>query len=102
YSTLVHPGDTWPDMRASIETYAPAVKARVSPDSPYGLSLRLSAASAQSLTDDAGERSRLRRWLDAHDMYVFTANAFPYGPFKGRGVMEDVYEPDWSTEDRVR
>ena len=35
-------------------------------------------------------------------MYVFTVNAFPYGPFKGRVVMEQVYEPDWFTEDRVR
>ena len=34
-------------------------------------------------------------------MYVYTVNAFPYGPFKGRIVMEDVYEPDWSTEERV-
>ena len=30
YSTLVHPGDTWAEMRASLETYAPAVKERVS------------------------------------------------------------------------
>jgi hypothetical protein len=35
-------------------------------------------------------------------MYVFTVNAFPYGPFKGRTVMEQVYEPDWSTEERVQ
>ena len=34
-------------------------------------------------------------------MYVFTVNAFPYGPFKGQAVMEQVYEPDWSTEARV-
>src|SRR5689334_25343974 len=44
----------------------------------------------------------LRNWLRANDMYVFTVNAFPYGPFKGRVVMEQVYEPDWSTEERVR
>jgi hypothetical protein len=102
YSTLVHPGDTWAEMRASLETYAPAVKARVSPDAAYGVSLRISASSAQTLTDDPVERNRLRRWLEDHDMYVFTVNAFPYGPFKGRQVMEQVYEPDWSTEDRVR
>jgi hypothetical protein len=35
-------------------------------------------------------------------MYVYTVNAFPFGPFKGRVVMEQVYEPDWATEDRVR
>jgi len=102
YSTLVHPGDTWEEMRASLETYAPAVKARVSPDRPYAVSLRLSAASAETLTADAVERARLRRWLDDHGMYVYTINAFPAGPFKGRRVMEDVYEPDWATEDRVR
>src|SRR6478672_445798 len=102
YSTLVHPGDTWPEMRDSLMTYAPAVKRRVSPGESYAVSLRLSASSAQTLTDDPGERRRLRAWLDENDMYVYTVNAFPYGPFKGRVVMEQVYEPDWSTEDRVR
>ena len=102
YSTLVHPGDTWEQMRESLETYAPAVKARVSPDAAYGLSLRISGASAATLTADPAERARLKRWLDEHDMYVYTVNAFPYGPFKGRVVMEQVYEPDWSTQDRVR
>jgi len=101
YSTLVHPGDTWAEMRESLETYAPAVKARVSPDAPYGLSLRISAASAATLAADPEERARLRAWLDAHDMYVFTVNAFPYGAFKRRAVMAEVYEPDWATEDRV-
>ena len=101
YSTLVHPGDTWDEMRASLEMYAPAVKERVSPDEPYGVSLRLSGASARTLAADPGERSRLRIWLAQHDMYVFTVNGFPYGPFKGRTVMEQVYEPDWSTVERV-
>jgi hypothetical protein len=88
-------------MRDSIETFAPAVKQRVSPDAPYGLSLRISGASAATLWTDAVERARFRSWLDDHDMYVYTVNAFPHGPFKGRVVMEQVYEPDWSTEDRV-
>jgi hypothetical protein len=101
YSTLVHPGDTWAEMRESLETYAPAVKARVSPHEPYAVSLRISASSAATLTADVDERARLRGWLDDHDMYVYTVNAFPYGPFKGRVVMEQVYEPDWATEDRV-
>jgi hypothetical protein len=101
YSTLVHPGDTWEEMRASLETYAPLVKKRVAPDEAYGVSLRISGASARTLTADPAERTRLRIWLAEHDMYVFTVNAFPHGPFKGRTVMEDVYEPDWGTEERV-
>jgi len=102
YSTLVHPGDTWEEMRASLERYAPAVKARVSPDEPYAVSLRLSAASAAHLAEHPEERARVRGWLDERDMYVYTVNAFPAGPFKGRVVMADVYEPDWATDDRVR
>jgi hypothetical protein len=34
-------------------------------------------------------------------MYLYTVNAFPYGPFKNRVVMEDVYEPDWTSDERV-
>ena len=33
-------------------------------------------------------------------MYLYTANAFPYGPFKGEPVKAQVYEPDWRTEER--
>jgi hypothetical protein len=101
YSTLVHAGDTWEEMRASLETFAPVVKQRVSPDAAYGVSLRMSGATAATLAGDATERARLTAWLTEHDMYVYTVNAFPHGPFKGRVVMEDVYEPDWSTEERV-
>ena len=101
YSTLVHAGDTWAEMRASIETFLPRVKARVSPDAPFGVSLRISADSARTLIDDPSEREDLTRFLAANDMYVYTVNAFPYGPFKGGTVMERVYEPDWTTNKRV-
>ena len=56
YSTLVHPGDTWEDMWTSLTTYVPEVKARVSPDKPFGVCLRLAAASAETLV----ERTRIR------------------------------------------
>ena len=101
YSTLVHPGDTWVEMRHSLEHFVPQVKARVSPDEPFGVSLRLSAASAETLTSNPAELEWLRTFLLENDLYVFTVNAFPYGPFKGAPVMERVYEPDWSTTDRV-
>ena len=101
YSTLVHPGDTWAEMWNSLTTYVPKVKARVCPDAPFGVSLRISNASAKTLTSDAGERRRLKSWLDDHDMYLYTVNAFPYGPFKNQVVMEQVYEPDWQTDARA-
>ncbi|TFC33765.1 hypothetical protein E3O55_03540 [Cryobacterium sp. MDB1-18-2] len=101
YSTLVHAGDTWAEMKESLHTFVPDVKARVSPDQRFGVSLRISADSAKTLAASPGERAELRTFLDDNDLYVYTVNAFPYGPFKGDLVMERVYEPDWSTDDRV-
>jgi sugar phosphate isomerase/epimerase len=102
YSTLVHPGDTWEEMWASLTTYLPKVKARVAPSVPFGVSLRLSAKSAQTLVNSPAERDRLKHFLADNDLYLYTVNAFPYGPFKGRTVKEQVYEPDWRTDQRAR
>ncbi len=102
YSTLVHSGDTWEEMWDSLTNYLPKVKARVCPDQPFGVSLRISAASAERLSGDAEERGRLKAFLDENDLYLYTVNAFPYGPFKNTIVKEQVYEPDWRTEQRVR
>lgn len=101
YSTLVHPADTWPDLWRSLTTYLPSVKERLSPDAPFGVSIRLSASTAATLADDEGAREELRSFLREHDLYVYTANAFVYGPFKGGPVKEQVYQPNWSTRERV-
>ena len=101
YSTLVHPGDTWPEIWDSLNRYVPKVKERVSPDGSFGVSLRISAASAATLTSDANERAKLRGFLDEHDMYLYTVNAFPYGAFKNTLVKERVYEPDWRSDERA-
>lgn len=101
YSTLVHPGDTWEEMWRSLTTYVPAVKKRVCPDRPFGVSLRLSGKSAERLAADSAERARLKAFLDANDMYLYTVNAFPHGAFKGERVKEQVYEPDWRTDQRA-
>jgi len=102
YSTLVHPGDTWEDMWTSLTTYVPQVKARVAPNRPFGVSLRLSAASAATLAASPDEREKLKDFLAANDLYLYTVNAFPHGPFKGRIVKEQVYEPDWRSEERTQ
>ena len=75
YSTLVHPGDTWEEIWDSLNRYVPKVKARVSPDQPFGVSLRIASASAQALTADPNERAKLKAFLDENDMYLYTVNA---------------------------
>jgi len=102
YSTLVHSGDTWEDMWASLRTYVPKVKARVCPRGPFGVSLRLSASSADTLANSPAVRDKLKKFLNDNDMYLYTVNAFPYGPFKNRIVKEQVYEPDWRSEERTQ
>jgi len=102
YSTLVHPGDTWADMKHSLQTYVPEVKSRVCPDKPMGVSLRLSNSSVESLLADPKERAWLKEFLVKENLYVFTVNAFPYGPFKNQIVKAEVYEPDWTTEKRTK
>ena len=102
YSTLVHPGDTWEDMRDSLHTFVPQVKERFCPNDPLAVSLRLSNASVERLVADPAEVAALASFLRDQDLYIFTINAFPYGSFKGTTVKERVYEPDWTTVDRVR
>ena len=63
YSTLVHPGDTWADMWTSLTTYVPQVQKRVCPTAPFGVSLRLSNASASTLVKDQGKRDQLRSFI---------------------------------------
>ena len=102
YSTLVHPGDNWTEMKTSLITYLPGVKAKFSPNAPMGVSLRLANASVEELLTKPEERQWLKDFLNKEDLYVFTVNAFPYGPFKGQLVKEQVYEPDWTTEARTK
>jgi hypothetical protein len=101
YSTLVHPADDWEELYNSLVTYLPKVKARVAGNRAFGVSLRLSASSAQTLAASAAEREKLKRFLGENDMYLYTVNAFPYGAFKGTVVKEQVYEPDWRSEERT-
>ena len=102
YSTLVHPGDDWEQMWQSLTTYVPKVKARIAGNRRFGVSLRLSANSARTLAGSAAEREKLKRFLGDNNMYLYTVNAFPYGAFKGTLVKEQVYEPDWRSEERTR
>ncbi len=96
YCTNIHPGESWDEVRANLERHVLDVKQRVCPDTPFGVGLRLSARAAGELDPIA-----LRRWLDDHGLYVFTINGFPYGPFHGTPVKEQVYRPDWLEPERV-
>ncbi|MEM7023034.1 MAG: metabolite traffic protein EboE [Pseudomonadota bacterium] len=100
YCSNIHRGESWPEVLATLQHHLPAVKAQVSPDERFGVGLRLSATAAEALRDQ-GTFAQLRELLDQHDLYVFTINGFPYGPFHGVRVKEEVYQPDWQHEERL-
>jgi sugar phosphate isomerase/epimerase len=102
YSTLVHPADDWEQLWNSLNTYLPKVKERFAPNQSFGVCIRLSAKTAETLANSPSERDRLKKFLGDNDMYIYTANAFVYGHFKGDKVKEQVYEPDWRGEERTQ
>ena len=100
YCTNIHPGESWPEVRANLERYLVPVRERVAPGRPFGVGLRLSGEAARALATPE-VLDELRAFLAAHDLYVFTINGFPYGPFHGRPVKEQVYLPDWLDPERL-
>jgi sugar phosphate isomerase/epimerase len=102
YSTLVHPADNWEQLWNSLNAYLPKVKERFAPTRSFGVCVRLAAKTAETLANSPAERDRLKKFLGDNDMYIYTANAFVYGHFKGDKVKEQVYEPDWRGEERTQ
>jgi len=100
YCSNIHPGETWPEVFSNLQRHLPAIKAQVAAGCPLGVGLRLSAIAAESLAEPAAIEG-LREFLAAHGLYVFTINGFPYGPFHGVRVKEQVYQPDWQYQERL-
>jgi len=100
YCTNIHRGETWAEVLGNLETYALAVRDRVCPDRPYALGLRLGDLAARQLAQP-GALPAFQEWLKEHDCYVFTLNGFPWGPFHGTRVKEQVYLPDWTDPRRL-
>jgi hypothetical protein len=101
YCTNIHPGDGWAAVNDNLRRFGPALKRRLSPASPFGLGLRLSARDARELL--AGDRlDEFRAFLDREGLYVALVNGFPHGSFHRTAVKADVYAPDWRDDERVR
>ena len=100
YCTNIHPGERWVEVENNLNQYLPQLKARLSPDKPFGIGLRLADTAARELLD-RDHLIRLQTWLREQDLYVFTLNGFPYGGFHHQVVKDKVYAPDWSQSERL-
>ncbi|MEH1932256.1 MAG: metabolite traffic protein EboE [Nostoc sp.] len=100
YCSNIHPGESWLEVFANLEKYIPELKSRLSPTEPFGIGLRLADIAAKQLLQN-NNLAQFQAWLTQHDLYVFTLNGFPYGGFHRQVVKDQVYAPDWSTQERV-
>ena len=100
YCTNIHPGNGWDEVYANLQRYVPVLKDRLAPHDLFGLGLRLSGRESSELLQ--GDRlQQFQHFLQEHDLYVFTLNGFPYGPFHQQPVKALVHAPDWRDEERV-
>ncbi len=102
YCTNIHPAESWEETLHALKTHVLQVRDRVSKDQPYAIGLRLSERAARELIgEDGAPLLAFRGWLADENCYVFTINGFPYGAFHGTRVKEKVYQPDWTTPERL-
>jgi len=101
YCTNVHKGSEWTEIFDKLKKHIPELKKRISPDKPFGVGLRLSANAAFDLQKTV-LLNQFKDWLKREDLYVFTINGFVYGSFHGEKIKDEVYKPDWGTEDRFQ
>ncbi|RIA45425.1 metabolite traffic protein EboE [Dichotomicrobium thermohalophilum] len=100
YCTNIHPGETWAETRRTVAERVTRVKQRVCPEQPFGVGLRLSARAAEALAAP-NNLEDFAALLSENDLYVFTINGFPYGPFHDTTVKAKVYEPSWAEGARL-
>ena len=101
YCSNIHAGESWREVSDNLKQYIPGIKASLSPNAAFGIGLRLSAQAATSLRN-TDTLQHFKSFLHSNDCYVFTINGFPYGPFHGTRVKEEVYLPDWKDPERLR
>jgi sugar phosphate isomerase/epimerase len=100
YCTNVHPAEDLSGILAQLDTYGAAVRRRLDAD-VLGLGLWLAAPVAAGLMADPSARRSLRRELDARGLEVVTLNGFPYRSFQAPVVKQAVYQPDWTSRQRL-
>jgi sugar phosphate isomerase/epimerase len=101
YCLNIHPGESWAENFAAIREKALAVKQSVAPDQWFGLGLRLAGQAAGELAASPGLRAEALEFFNANQLYPFTVNGFPFGRFHAGPVKEEVYAPDWRTQERL-
>ncbi|MFM6947731.1 MAG: metabolite traffic protein EboE [Aquirufa sp.] len=99
YCSNIHPGEIWAEHFQHLKTNIPLVKAKVSPQHPMGLGLRIADLASKDLQDQV-QFNDLKNWLEKEQLYIYTLNGFPFGGFHDTTVKDHVHTPDWTHDSR--
>ena len=99
YCTNVHPGTTVAEVVRGLEQYTAPVQTSLGTAVAAGLWLAESVVG--EISQDAAAEDHLRQVLTENRLVCYTLNAFPYGNFHSDRVKEQVYLPDWTTQERL-
>jgi hypothetical protein len=100
YCLNIHPTQTWAEARKAIVGPLCSIKAALCPVAPFAAGLRFSAETVRAL-EQPEARAELKAILSENNLLATTVNGFPYGPFHGTAVKDNVYQPDWLSPARV-
>jgi sugar phosphate isomerase/epimerase len=100
YCTNVHPAEDLAGILAQLDEYAVPVREHLGSD-VLGLGMWLAAPVAAELVADPAKRRRLCRELATRGLEVVTLNGFPYRSFQAPVVKHAVYQPDWTSPERL-
>ncbi len=98
YCLNIYKGESWAENFKAIRKEAAEVKKNFCPNEPFALGVRLSGAAVVELKKAL---PTFKDFLKNNGFYVVSINGFPFGSFHGTVIKEKVYQPDWSTKERV-
>jgi sugar phosphate isomerase/epimerase len=100
YCTNVHAAESLSGIIAQLDQHAAAVRRLLDVDR-LGVGLWLPAPAAAQLAADPAAVRQLRRELETRGLETVTLNGFPYQAFHAPVVKHAVYQPDWTSEQRL-
>ena len=99
YCTNVHPGRTVAEVIDGVATCTAEVRRQL--DAPVSAGLWLSRSVSTELRQSEEALEQLAQVLWQNDLGCYTLNAFPFGDFHSDRVKEQVYLPDWTSDERL-
>ena len=100
YCLNIHRGESWHENVEAIREHTTEVRQRIAPNQPFGLGMRISHTAADTLHGNKELRDAFKSYMADEQLYAFTINGFPYGQFHATRVKENVYAPDWRSDER--